>query len=56
MEKTRELKWTLEEGEVFIDHHTSYIGNHFYDTVLSFETANSKQEKKKLENDIKSKM
>ena len=35
MEKTRELKWTIEDEEVFIDYHTSYVGDHFYDQVLS---------------------
>jgi len=41
MEKTRELKWTIDDEEVFIDYHTSYIGDHFYDQVLSQETSSS---------------
>jgi len=39
MEKPKELKWNIEDEEVYIDYHTSYIGEHFYNQVLSKRTA-----------------
>ena len=38
MEKTHDLKWTVDDEEVVIDYHTSYIGDHFFEEVLLKET------------------
>jgi len=46
MEKPKELKWNIEDEEVYIDYHTSYIGDHFYNQVLSKRTASFTDQKK----------
>lgn len=34
LKQTKNVKWTLEGDEDFIDFHTSYIGNDFYQRLL----------------------
>lgn len=48
MQETKSLKWIYDENEAFVDHHTSYLGDEFYQKLLNYkEKKNEKTPKKK---------
>jgi len=47
------LKWVFDEDEVFVDFHTSYLGQEFYGKLLDYKS--QKQEKAVSNKVVKSK-
>lgn len=39
MQETKTLEWFFEEDEAFVDFHTSYLGDEFYEKLLNYRTA-----------------
>jgi hypothetical protein len=37
MQETKSLKWSYDENEAFVDHHTSYLGEEFYAKLLNYK-------------------
>ena len=38
MLETKTLEWFFEEDEAYVDFHTSYLGDEFYEKLLNYRT------------------